>query len=98
MYYSYVEIDYVATSFSPARMDFALKLLKAAVCTPFFQQYTVPHVCRKWGIPFSLVKARTEIWKFYFGRILYPRSFDKLCYWVQKTRRVAKVRGVWEFT
>ncbi len=27
MYYSYVEIDYVATSFSPARMDLAVKLL-----------------------------------------------------------------------
>ncbi len=29
MYYSYVEIEYVATSFSPARMDLALKLLSA---------------------------------------------------------------------
>ncbi len=28
MYYSYVEIEYVATSFSPARMDLALKLLR----------------------------------------------------------------------
>jgi hypothetical protein len=28
MYYSYIEIEYVATSFSPARMDLALKLLK----------------------------------------------------------------------
>jgi hypothetical protein len=27
MYYSYIEIEYVATSVSPARMDFALKLL-----------------------------------------------------------------------
>jgi hypothetical protein len=27
MHYSYVEIEYVATSFSPARMDLALKLL-----------------------------------------------------------------------
>jgi hypothetical protein len=27
MYYSYVEIEYVAMSFSPARMDLALKLL-----------------------------------------------------------------------
>ncbi len=27
MYYSYVEIEYVATSFSPARRDLALKLL-----------------------------------------------------------------------
>jgi hypothetical protein len=28
MYYSYVEIEYLATSFSPARTDLALKLLK----------------------------------------------------------------------
>ncbi len=27
MYYSYVEIEYVATGFSPARTDLALKLL-----------------------------------------------------------------------
>ncbi len=27
MYYSYVEIKYVATSFSPAKMDLAVKLL-----------------------------------------------------------------------
>jgi hypothetical protein len=26
MYYSYVEIEYIATSFSPARTDLALKL------------------------------------------------------------------------
>jgi hypothetical protein len=31
MFYSYVEIDYVATSFSPARTDLALKLLMAAL-------------------------------------------------------------------
>ncbi len=28
MYYSYVEIEYVAMSFSPTRTDLALKLLK----------------------------------------------------------------------
>jgi hypothetical protein len=27
MYYSYVEIEYIATSFSPARTDLAVKLL-----------------------------------------------------------------------
>jgi hypothetical protein len=32
MYYSYVEIEYVATSFSPARMDLALKLLRGWLC------------------------------------------------------------------
>ncbi len=36
MYYSYIEIEYVATSFSPARTDLALKLLK-------HQSTTQPH-------------------------------------------------------
>ncbi len=31
MYYSYVEIEYVATSFSPARTDLAIKLLMASL-------------------------------------------------------------------
>jgi hypothetical protein len=31
MYYSYVEIEYIATSFSPARTDLALKLLIQAL-------------------------------------------------------------------
>ncbi len=35
MYYSYVEIEYVATRFSPARTDLAVKLLKSNV---FFRQ------------------------------------------------------------
>jgi hypothetical protein len=30
MYYSYIEIEYVATSFSPARTDLALKLLRCS--------------------------------------------------------------------
>ena len=29
MYYSYIEIEYVATSFSPARTDIAVKLLRS---------------------------------------------------------------------
>jgi hypothetical protein len=32
MYYSYVEFEYVATSFSPARMDLAVKLLRELPC------------------------------------------------------------------
>jgi hypothetical protein len=34
MYYSYVEIEYIATSFSPARMDLAVKLLTAKTGSP----------------------------------------------------------------
>jgi hypothetical protein len=38
MDYSYVEIDYVATSFSPARTDLALKLLTSHfTLSPFFR-------------------------------------------------------------
>jgi hypothetical protein len=40
MYYSYVEIEYVATSFSPARTDLALKLLKEAILSdPCIQRF-----------------------------------------------------------
>jgi hypothetical protein len=31
MYYSYIEIEYVATSFSPTRTDLAVKLLTALI-------------------------------------------------------------------
>ncbi len=34
MYYSYVEIEYVATSFSPARMELAVKLLRWDTAVP----------------------------------------------------------------
>ncbi len=30
-------------------------LLKSEICTPVSPQYMVPCICRKWGIPFSLV-------------------------------------------
>jgi hypothetical protein len=45
--------------------------LPATVLSPRLDD-TVPRVCRKWGVQFSLVGARTEIWKIYFGRITYP--------------------------
>jgi hypothetical protein len=35
MYYSYVEIEYIATSFSPARTDFALKLLNPTIVVSY---------------------------------------------------------------
>jgi hypothetical protein len=34
MYYSYIEIEYAATSFSPARMGLALNLLTAVQSVP----------------------------------------------------------------
>jgi hypothetical protein len=40
MYYSYVEIEYVATSFSPARTDLALKLLTCEDQENSYQQAT----------------------------------------------------------
>ncbi len=39
MYYSYVEIEYVATSFSPARTDLAVKLLRYVMCLRFWAIY-----------------------------------------------------------
>jgi hypothetical protein len=39
MYYSYVEIKYVATSFSPARMDLAVKLLIGRWSSMAFLKY-----------------------------------------------------------
>ena len=38
MYYSYKEIVYVATSFSPARMDLALKLLTQKEIIPPYRE------------------------------------------------------------
>jgi hypothetical protein len=37
MYYSYVEIEYVATSFSPARTDLAVKLLNNSIMEKLFK-------------------------------------------------------------
>jgi hypothetical protein len=36
MNYSYVEIEYIATSFSPAKMDLAVKQLMDAVLATIF--------------------------------------------------------------
>jgi hypothetical protein len=41
MYYSYVEIEYVATSFSPARTDLALKLFKMFERIGCFQTHSL---------------------------------------------------------
>jgi hypothetical protein len=43
MYYSYVEIEYIATSFSPARTDIALKLLRSELSRVEEGEQT--HVC-----------------------------------------------------
>jgi hypothetical protein len=42
MYYSYVEIEFVATSFSPARTDLALKLLRESHKVVKRKQYLLP--------------------------------------------------------
>ncbi len=41
MYYSYVEIEYVATSFSPAGTDLALKLLNLQKKSRFLRRFKV---------------------------------------------------------
>ena len=49
MYYSYVEIEYVATSFSPARTDLAVKLLTRETKTWHAKIY-LPTQCTNWRI------------------------------------------------
>jgi hypothetical protein len=51
MYYSYVEIEYVATSFSPARTDLALKLLTQQ------QQYHKRTTLRTMNIPLQSIRS-----------------------------------------
>jgi hypothetical protein len=53
MYYSYVEIEYVATSFSPARTDLALKLL-ITIC---YKTY-----CNSYIANSSVARARVVAW------------------------------------
>ncbi len=59
MYYSYVEIDYVATSFSPARTDLVLKLLRIVAhttpCSLASGVYIIP------GMIYSAFILRTSI-------------------------------------
>ncbi len=67
MYYSYVEIEYVATSFSPARTDLALKLLttvpimitkmKKKTRMRFIKERLNPMM----GIPLDLAQLKSEI-------------------------------------
>jgi hypothetical protein len=64
MYYSYVEIEYVAMSFSPARMDLAVKLLRNALfdndnktrnkTRQFFQQHIENFVSTSYGPQFCI--------------------------------------------
>jgi hypothetical protein len=47
MYYSYIEIEFVATSFSPARTNLALKLL------------TLARLCGEWQLVSKNYEARS---------------------------------------
>jgi hypothetical protein len=47
MYYSYIEIEYVATSFSPARIDLAVELLRLPVAKTKVPKQKRP---RKWRV------------------------------------------------
>jgi hypothetical protein len=66
MYYSYVEIEYVATSFSPARTDLALKLLKCR----HFVLYSSMKVHQTYYITNKLFKKRI-IYLFLLMRIIF---------------------------
>jgi hypothetical protein len=75
VYYSYVEIEYVATSFSLARADLALKLLMKHAKIPMnFEHYVNPMVHPVTGCTIkSYTKlthdpAMAEIWQTTFGK------------------------------
>ncbi len=55
MYYSYVEIEYVATSFFPARTDLAVKLLSLKKGNS-----TVGFAKKKYGSNFNSYVVSTE--------------------------------------
>ncbi len=61
MYYSYVEIEYVATSFSPARTDLALKLLTLARLCGEWQ--LVSRNYKAWGASGGKYKAQIVIFR-----------------------------------
>ncbi len=49
MHYSYVEIEYVATSFAPARMNLALKLLKGGEWDAYYDYFSARITsCTSW--------------------------------------------------
>jgi hypothetical protein len=52
MYYSYIEIEYVATSFSPARTDLALKLL---ICKKIKAPKVEKHSYSKYYFLYSVI-------------------------------------------
>jgi hypothetical protein len=66
MYYSYVAIEYIATSFSPARTDLALKLLRQSVDANLVI-----------GSPYGNFSEKENFPKFYYTD--YLRS---LTYWI----------------
>jgi hypothetical protein len=72
MYYSYVEIEYIATSFSPARTDLALKLLK-------FMKDSPP---KNYGKIFGCVKHSLHgmvNWSHHLYSDLFVQIIDSYC-------------------
>jgi hypothetical protein len=60
MYYSYVEFEYVATSFSPARTDLAVKLFEPqeCECTKLREPPPVPYMPTKDEVQKKVAKLR----------------------------------------
>ncbi len=57
MYYTYIEIEYVATSFSSARTDLALKLLKE---TALESQYILKNIETFSNLSVALVSQKYQ--------------------------------------
>jgi hypothetical protein len=73
MYYSYVEIEYAATRFSPARMDLALKLLRAVITQEnkpiVFFSWKLSNTQRKYGVTKIELLAIVETLKEFKGML-----------------------------
>ncbi len=63
MYYSYVEIEYVATSFSPARTDLALKLLTDWLLSPFWREKNLCYILKCYIGIVHYILRETKTWR-----------------------------------
>jgi hypothetical protein len=73
MYYSYVEIEFVATSFSPARMDLAVKLLRCNISQQHIVLYNKYIFCLSSVHVFNIKKLNAT--NFFF--VAQPKSAIK---------------------
>jgi hypothetical protein len=81
MYYSYVEIEYVATSFSPARTDLALKLLKIKHTKSHLNCAKKPDLSLSYGLKVKYKRSRDLLDSGLSGDLLFIKkgSIKHIC-------------------